>query len=102
MKKYIKSYTEEPQYRVLWYKGNWEIFIDGYGVGVSDGYTTDRPAIYERFGNTEVAYGFPERIPKYVKNKMNQLVKSGAFDNPDYDVDSPKTVGDTLKYKTWR
>lgn len=96
MKKYIKSETEvydDMQDEVLYDNGKWSIYIDGYGIGISDGYEVDRPTIYD---DGKVAYDFPERIPAYVKKKMESLVRQGVFDNPNYG--RGEQVSDDIKY----
>lgn len=54
------------------------ILRDGYGLGISNGYTVDRPIIYE---NKKVAYDHPDALPKYIKDKFQSLAQRGLIQN---------------------
>lgn len=56
----------------------WNIIYDGYGLGISDGWTVDRPIIYD---DRRVAYDSPERLPKYVKTAFERMAKAGTIEN---------------------
>ena len=66
--------------RVLWgvRSKRFYILVDGYGLGISDGYVVDRPIVYD---DKRVAYSCPERLPKYVKRAFERLAAKGAIQN---------------------
>ena len=54
------------------------IIADGYGLGLSDGWTVDRPIIYD---DRRVAYEWPERLPQYVKRRFETMAARGLIEN---------------------
>ena len=83
MKNYIdiiKRTKETGDYNTLWSAKNrkYSIIVDGYGLGITDGWTVDRPIIYD---NRRVAYDFPEKLPNYIKDKFSQLAWKGLIVN---------------------
>lgn len=83
MKNYIdiiKQTAKTGEYNTIWSGKNrtYSIIVDCYGLGITDGYTVDRPIIYN---DRRVAYDFPEALPKYIKEKFQSLALSGKICN---------------------
>ena len=83
MKNYINIIKESKrtgEYKTLWTvkSRKYSIICDGYGLGITDGWTVDRPIIYN---NKKVAFDFPESLPKYIKEKFATLAENGAIIN---------------------
>ena len=83
MKNYIdiiKQTAKTGEYNTIWSRKNctYSIIVDNYGLGITDGYTVDRPIIYD---DKRVAYDFPERLPKYIKEKFSSLAWNGKICN---------------------
>lgn len=93
MKKYvdlIAGFPREQEF-VIW-KGKGRTFyilIDGYGLAVSDGWSNDRFIIYD---DLRVAYDFPERLPKYIKDKVSSLARRGIIVNRGTNMINNKII----------
>lgn len=75
MKNYIdviRQTAKTGECNTIWSNKNrkYSIIVDGYGLGITDGWTVDRPIIYD---DKRVAYDFPERLPQYIKDKFASL-----------------------------
>lgn len=83
MKNYIdiiKQIAKNGGCATIWSRKNctYSIIVDGYGLGITDGWTVDRPIIYN---DKRVAYNFPECLPKYIKDKFASLAINNQIVN---------------------
>ena len=62
----------------IWSKGKWEIIVDGYGLGITDGWSVERPMIYD---DHTVAYsGDALNVPPFVKRQFEKMASTGRLD----------------------
>lgn len=62
----------------IWSKGKWEIIVDGYGLGITDGWSVERPMIYD---DHTVAYSDDILyVPPYVKRQFEKMASTGKLD----------------------
>ena len=62
----------------IWSKGKWEIIVDGYGLGITDGWSVERPMIYD---DHTVAYSDDVLyVPPYVKRQFEKMASTGKLD----------------------
>ena len=77
----IEDWGDGPV-KVFWKSGKWSIIVDGYGLGITDGWSVERPIIYTHKNPPTVAYdGTAVSVPPYVKRKFEELVQKGVLKN---------------------
>lgn len=77
----IEDWGDGPV-KVFWKSGKWSIIMDGYGLGITDGWGVERPIIYTHKNPPTVAYeGTAVSVPPYVKRKFEELVQKGVLKN---------------------
>lgn len=77
----IEDWGDGPV-KVFWKSGKWSIIMDGYGLGITDGWGVERPIIYTHKNPPTVAYdGTAISVPPYVKRKFEELVQKGVLKN---------------------
>ena len=76
----IKNSKNTGAYNTIWTAKSrkYSIICDGYGLGITDGWTVDRPVIYH---DKTVGFDFPEALPKYIKEKFKSLAYNGYIVN---------------------